>query len=55
MVRKGFKGVIGQLVYNSLNVIKNSLNQQTVYEVVTRNILKAESGTGEYFDVRLKA
>jgi hypothetical protein len=55
MVRKGFKRADGWLLYNSLNVNKNSLKQQTVYEVVTRNELYQELETGEYVELRLKA
>ena len=55
MVRKGFKRSDGWLLYNSLNVNKNSLKQQTVYEVVTRNELYQELETEECIEVRLKA
>ena len=49
MVRKGFKGADEWLLYNSLNVNKNSLKQQTVYEVVTKNKAVAEIGTKRVF------
>ena len=49
MVRKGFKRADGWLLYNSLNVNKNSLKQQTVYEVVTENETVARTGDRRVF------
>jgi len=49
MVRKGFKRAGGWLLYNSLNVNKNSLKQQTVYEVVTENETIRRNGDRRVF------